>query len=192
MYIQFVEDYLLRQGYEKTLSSLQDAKKETWLRGSVMDAAAGIPGDSSIPMEAGTGQHSSMLKCDEVNVGDISMMQIEYADEDWTPGLAAANSDQCGVELERYDSGLCCNDDEDEEKQTQDKGVKNIPVSSIFLNGSSMESFQRNLHLRSAVRWHLLSGDVAKAMNLLKWVNIIILPMFIYFVSSIFSNFRLI
>ncbi len=180
MYIQFVEDYLLRQGYEKTLSSLRDTKKETWLREGVMDAAAGTPGDGSIPMETGTGQHSTMLKCDEVNDDNISMMQVEYADEDWTPRLAAANSDQCGVELERCDSGSCCNDDEDEEKQTEDKGAKTIPVSSIFLNGSSMESFERNLHLRSAVRWHLLSGDVAKAINLLKWVYIIILPLFIY------------
>ncbi len=181
-----MEDYLLHQGYEKTLYSLRNAKKETWLRESVMDTTSSSPVDLiSIPMETETEQHSSMLnKYDEVNVGDISEMQAEYMDEDWTPGLPAASSDQCGVELERNDSNSR-NDDVDEEKKTQDKDVESIPVSTMLLKGTSMELFQKHLHVRSSVRWHLLSGDVAKAMNILKWV-------YIYIYYYVGCHFRLI
>ncbi len=135
-----------------------------------MDAAdACIPGDDSVTMENG-GEHS-MSKCNEENDGDVSMMQVEFSNEDWTDRLAA--DAEHTVEIEGYDSSSCCNDG-DVEKKSEDKGVKTtIPVSSILLNGVSIERFEGNLQVRSAVRQHLLSGDVANAMNLLRWVSVV-------------------
>ncbi len=192
MYIlQFVADYLLRQGCEKTLASLRDANREIWSRESVTDAAAAvrIPSDDSIPME--NGEQSSMSKCDEDNDGDVSMMQAEFVEEDWAAPTGLTTNAEQNVEMEESDSSLCFND-EDEEKKTEDISVKPIPVSSILLNGVSLESFEGNLQLRSVVKCHLLSGDVANAMNLLRWVAVLfVVVVFLLSLSLPFQLFDL-
>ncbi len=191
MYIQFVADYLLRQGCEKTLASLRNANKEIWSRDSAVDdnaAAACIPGDDSATMETtmeNGGVEHSMSKCNKEKDGNATMMQVEFSNEDWTDRLVADAGRT--VEMEEYDSSSCCNDgDEEKKSEEEDKGgmkTTTIPVSSILLNGVSMERFEGNLQVRSAVRQHLLSGDVANAMDLLRWVLLYLFR---------FSNFHIV